>query len=92
MCCQSLALNPTLIPLPLRGRGIVLPRRFAMGPLSRLRERVGVREILSLHIRNIRSPRPMPDAPVRTVSRITPGSIAVRNASSLDPVPVSSIV
>jgi hypothetical protein len=49
--------------------------------------------ILSLdYTLNILSPRPIPDAPVRTVSRITPGSIACRNASSFDPVPVSSIV
>ena len=35
---------------------------------------------------------PMPDAPVRTVSRILPRSSAFRNASSLVPVPVSSMV
>ena len=38
----------------------------------------------------MRSPRPIPEAPVRTVSRITPGSIDCRNASSFEPVPVSS--
>ena len=36
--------------------------------------------------------RLIPDAPVRTVSRITPGSIDCSNASSLLPVPVNSIV
>ena len=33
--------------------------------------------------RSIRSPRPIPDAPVRTVSRITPGSIAVQERVEL---------
>ena len=46
----------------------------------------------TVQILRIRSPRPIPDAPVRTVSRMTPGSIAVRKASSFSPVPVSSIV
>src|SRR6185436_11075525 len=40
----------------------------------------------------MRSPRPIPEAPVRTVSRIAPCSSASRKASSLLPVPVSSMV
>ena len=40
----------------------------------------------------MRSPRPIPEAPVRTVSRMTPCSSAPRNASSFAPVPVSSMV
>ena len=42
--------------------------------------------------RRMRSPRPMPLDPVRTVSRIAPRSMASRNASFLDWSPVSSMV
>src|SRR5690606_18498450 len=42
--------------------------------------------------RRIRSPRPMPQAPVRTVSRMAPRSMASRKASFLPRSPVSSMV
>ena len=41
---------------------------------------------------NIRLPRPMPHAPVRTVSRIRLRSMACKKLSSLEPAPVSSMV
>ncbi len=69
------------------------------GDLLALDERqVGVFFVIDFHVGfsvklcRMRSPRPMPDAPVRTVSRIAPGSMACRKASSFDPVPVSSMV
>jgi len=40
----------------------------------------------------MRSPRPMPEPPVRTVSRIEARSMASMKASSFDLAPVSSIV
>ncbi len=45
-----------------------------------------------LQTRSDFSPREMPDTPERTVSRMWPGSMAWMKASSLSPVPVSSMV
>ena len=44
------------------------------------------------HTFRMRSPRPMPELPVRTVSRIAPASSPWMNASSLSLAPVNSIV
>ena len=43
-------------------------------------------------IRKIRSPRPIPAAPVRTVSKIVPLAIFSKKLSSLPVVPVTSMV
>ena len=76
------------------------------GDLLALDEReVGVLVVIDFHVFplfefwplepqtfRIRSPRPMPEAPVLTVSMIEVGSIAWMNASSFATVPVSSMV
>ena len=47
---------------------------------------------VNIQTRNTRSPRPMPQAPVRTVSKIAAVSMACKKASFLSTSPVSSMV
>ena len=82
-------LTPALFPLHREREDIFeVSRHAAPSPRAKRGEGRG-RPPYTL---SILSPRPIPDAPVRTVSRIAPGSIALRNASSFSPGPVSSIV
>src|SRR6185369_9761475 len=77
--------------------GVALRAVAKDGDLLALDERkVGVFVVIHFHCRpytlRIRLPRPMPLAPVRTVSRIALWSSAWMKASSFAPSPVSSMV